>query len=632
MSWLASLLISGLMMTNIGGDPTVDYLQQIVISDDQQTAGQEVERFDQTYQFSPNGHVSLSNLNGSVTVETWDRSEVRVEYTKTGSDKEVMSWVEVKIDASRERIDIEANYDRWKDVNNGNWEKMKGRKLNVAFKLTVPRAAVLDEIETVNGSVVLSNLTNTCKVSTVNGQVKATNVRGNVHLSTVNGAVEADLDQLDSASRFDLETVNGRVMAIIPSDSNATVRADTMNGSIVNDFGLPIKKGQHVGRDLHGQLGSGGASIKLSSVNGQLALTRKQDGRTLSPIKNLLNLSRNGRDAGDPVDGVDVDVDVDAIVEADRARAVSATASINREIERAIRDAAVAMPVVVVDQALNESLREAAKAQKEIVKAQAEAMKASNLGVVLNDQVRNALRIEPSSDTTPSSDKKEETIPVKGMPRVTVEGRNCAVSIKSWDKQEVQYSLTKVSRSTAPGASVTVDKQESRIKIRVSNSSPLNRYWLQIYVPKRSNLKISTDKEIRVEGVSGEIDLNTASEQIDVRDSDGELTALTTTGKIRVIGFTGQATANTNDGVVSLEGEFSKLNANVGDGTLILTVPDNFGAYISTSRETIFGEGVALSKEDDKWKIGNGGETYRIQSSPDGKVIVRNSKRLRAAY
>ena len=140
----------------------------------------ETEHFDQTYPLSANGRVSLSNVNGSITVEAWDRNEVRVEYTKIADSKERLSDVEVRIDQKPDSIAIETNYDNWKKDKDHGW-KFSG-KLEVEFHLMVPRTAMLNEIETVNGSVTASNFTNFTKISAVNGTVKASNIRGTARI------------------------------------------------------------------------------------------------------------------------------------------------------------------------------------------------------------------------------------------------------------------------------------------------------------------------------------------------------------------------------------------------------------------------------------------------------------------
>ena len=639
MSWLASLIISGLIMSNFGAGASNTYTNKVVKDAAQTAAGvqdgqqaEETERFDQTYPFSSNGSLALSNLNGNVTIETWDRNEVRVEYIKTATTKEMMDWVRVHINATKERIEIEADYDDWKENNNGSWEKWKNKRIEVTFKLTVPRSAILDEIETVNGSVVLSNMTNFCKVSTVNGEVSAKNLRGAINLSTVNGNLMADFDRLESTKPISLNTVNGKVILTIPSDSDVTLKADTVNGSIANDFGLPVRKGEYVGRDLYGKIGNGNTKVKLSSVNGGLSVVRRQDGKALSPATNLLQIKKADVDDDDDQDNDDDDNEDDSD---NRSRAMS------RDVERAVRDAVKTVPKVLVDTNVNvqineEMLKEIAKVQKEVTKKTVDQTK------IIDGQVKAALMdtqnalsglyVLPGTNILPSLERKEESIPVKGTPKVIVEAKNCAVIVRGWEKSEVKYSLTKITRSplaTQTGG-LNVEKDDSRVKIKVTDINQQNRYRLEIFVPKRSSIKISTDKEIRLDGVSGDLELSSPSDAINVHDSDGKLNVATVNGQVRVIGFQGEVNSATVEGLISFEGAFTKFSANTGNGTLVLTLPENTGAYIATPTDNVFAEGLPLAKENDKWKVGKGGDTYSIQSLTDGKIVIRNAGNLRA--
>jgi hypothetical protein len=71
-----------------------------------------------------------------------------------------------------------------------------------------------------------------------------------------------------------------------------------MSGSISNEFGLPVTRHQYVGHTLHGQLGGGGAFVKLSNVNGAIEINHANDGRPLSPVQNL----EHGRDTNEDDD------------------------------------------------------------------------------------------------------------------------------------------------------------------------------------------------------------------------------------------------------------------------------------------------------------------------------------------
>ena len=318
MSYLLTFILAGVTIASGAGIPTknINASENLFAASSVSVTDDETERFEKTYPFNANGRVQVSNVNGSITVESWDRNEIKFEYTKVASTKERLTEMEVRISARQDVFTVETKYDRVKRNKNNRW---KNNKLYANFKLTVPHGARLDEIETVNGSVTVSNMTNYSAISAVNGSVKASNIRGTAKLQTVNGTVYADFDRLKDNSIISLGTVNGSVKLLIPSDSNATVKADTMNGRISNEFRLPVRKGKYVGRDMYGKIGNGNAKIKLSSVNGGLSVSRKKDGKTLSPSTNLLKTKSNNDDDFD--DDFDIEVDAkEAIKEAQRER------------------------------------------------------------------------------------------------------------------------------------------------------------------------------------------------------------------------------------------------------------------------------------------------------------------------
>jgi hypothetical protein len=337
MSWLYSLVFAGLLFGSDAQPTVVEFNNAGPVIAAEIVTSDEIEKFEQIYPLSRNGRVSVSNVNGSITVEAWDRDEVRLEATKIADSKETLADVDIKVESTADSFNVEADYRGWKGPDKRN--ENRNRKLEVEFRLSVPRGAVLREIETVNGSVTVSNFTNVTKISAVNGNVTASNLRGAASLSTVNGQVNADFDRVEAGSRISLSTVNGQVNLVLPSDVNATVKADSLNGNITNDFGLPVRKGQYVGRDLYGRIGTGETQIKLSSVNGNLSVGRKNDGRSPNPATNLLPNKK--------ADDDDWDIDID-----ERSRA-NRSAQIDREVARAMRES---------QKAIDEGMKEAQKA------------------------------------------------------------------------------------------------------------------------------------------------------------------------------------------------------------------------------------------------------------------------------
>lgn len=632
MSWLISLLLAGAMFAPDANSPVrldFDHASENILNVGKPD---ETEQFEQTYPLNSTGRVSVSNVNGSITIDTWDSAQVKLEYVKTADSRERLAEVAVSIDARQDAIRIETEYGNQSQTNNGRQWRSNGN-LTVAYRLTVPRAAVLDEIETVNGSINISNTSNTTKASAVNGGIVAANLRGTANLSTVNGTVQADFDRLAAGSRISLDTVNGTVNLTIPSDADATVKADTVNGSITNDFGLPVRKGQYVGKDLYGRIGTGDVQIKLNSVNGGLFVKRRNDGKTINPATNLLP----------PKSKTDADWD-----ENDTEARVD-TARINREIARAQAEAQ--REIQRGNRQINrESVRALVESKVEIEKA-LEIAKNQIANIDVAKLTADALRSANFANSfagAPNVEKKSGSFAVKGIPKITVEAADCAVVIRGWDKPEVSYSVVKITESNNNSTlnisainNTNASSDVSDVSLKITNVdktanragfyNEANRVRVEIYVPKKSDLKISGGGEIRLEGVTGTVDLQGADETINVRDAGGNLRVGTAGGSIRVIGFRGGAfDGKTDDGAMNVEGDFDRFSALTTSGTIVLTLPENADANIESNRRDITGEGLSLQHLSDRqsastWQIGKGGKNYRLYATDDGKIIIRSA-------
>lgn len=638
MSWLISLFLAGVVFTtesNIPVQKNYNYTNsettKIILLD-------ETERFEQTYPLNPNGRVSVSNVNGSITITTWDRSEVKLEAVKTADSKERLAEVEIKIDARADSFSVETNYDNWK--NQRNWNR--NGKLNVEYRLTVPKNAVLDEIETVNGSVSITNSNNLTKASTVNGTVTATNLRGTANLSTVNGTVVADFDQLQTGSKITLNTVNGRVNLTIPSDANATVKADTVNGSITNEFGLPVRKGKYVGKDLYGKIGNGEVQIRLNSVNGGLAIARKNDGKPQNPVINLLPAK-----SADDEDDSDWDSDDEGSLNVPKMNKDAAKAQ--KDAQKAVKDAQ--KEVEKVQPQISAMTEDSMRQSQEAVKKANEFMQSEEY----RNQIREAQRQQRESLAriaeanflvgSPSIEKKSDTFPVKGIPKVLIDAEGGSVSVRGWDKPEVHYSITRISRNRNPQPlQINAGQKDSEVTIKVVNpeneescsSCNNDRVRVEVFVPKKSNLRIVADGEIRLENVSGDISVEGADEAINIRDVDGKLRVINADGRIRVIGFKGEIESETGDGEINLEGNFQKLSAQTGDGTIILTLPEDSNVNIETNKKNLRAEGfdfifVSEDEENANYRIGKGGNKFTL-SADEGSIFIRSAKTLNTTY
>lgn len=217
-----------------------------------------------TYPLSAGGRVSLENVNGDVEIEAWDRNEVEIRATKSAGDAELLAELEVEVDASADSVRIRTEYPNQR----GSW--FGDDHLEVEYTLHVPRGARLAEIELVNGTLDLVGIEGGSEVSLVNGDLRASELGGDLALETVNGRLEVELGSLASTRDVRLESVNGKVVLILPRSAGVDLRASTVHGSIRNDFGIEVEKDGLVGREMRGRVGSGDVRVELETVNGSI--------------------------------------------------------------------------------------------------------------------------------------------------------------------------------------------------------------------------------------------------------------------------------------------------------------------------------------------------------------------------
>ena len=229
------------------------------------------EAFSQTYPLSPTGRVSIANINGDVHINVSEQGFVKVDAVKRAYNQQRLSDVTIDVTNTADSIQIKTKYpeQRYEGRNNpgDNWA-------SVEYTLTVPRSARLDGAELVNGSLDIQGIQGDVHASLVNGTVKASGLGGEVKLSTVNGGIEANVAALAAAKGVQLNSVNGPIVLVVPSGASADVKASTVHGGITNDFGLTVEDGEYVGHTMNGQIGSGGARIRLNNVNGSIAVKR----------------------------------------------------------------------------------------------------------------------------------------------------------------------------------------------------------------------------------------------------------------------------------------------------------------------------------------------------------------------
>ncbi len=206
----------------------------------------------------PNGGVfALSNVNGSVEVEAWDKQEVEIRARKfTRGSSSDLGRVRIVVDAQPGEVSVRTLY-----------PEDEGLEVTIEYHIRVPAHVILRRVETVNGSVRARGVEGSGLLRSVNGNVELLEGAGRFDARSTNGNIRLELNQLPPGSPISIETVNGSVVLALPADADAELDILSMNGDFRSE--LPVMlRGRLSSRDFRGSLGRGGDSVKVRTVNG----------------------------------------------------------------------------------------------------------------------------------------------------------------------------------------------------------------------------------------------------------------------------------------------------------------------------------------------------------------------------
>jgi DUF4097 and DUF4098 domain-containing protein YvlB len=250
------------------------------------------DRFDQTVPLRPGSEVRLTNVNGGVTFEAWDRPEVRIEAekrVKAGSDeaaRKMMSQIRIEVANTPSGLRIDTRLPKREDggilaqLFNGSGDV----NMDVSYKIHVPRHIALD-VESSNGGIAVTGTQGNAHLKTSNGGLTAREVSGDLSLETTNGGItvarsagslkaettnggiDAELTELTSGD-LSLESTNGGVAVRLPKDARFSVDAATSNGGVRSDF--PVEGGKPGKRSLKGEINGGGSRLFIRTSNGSV--------------------------------------------------------------------------------------------------------------------------------------------------------------------------------------------------------------------------------------------------------------------------------------------------------------------------------------------------------------------------
>ena len=198
--------------------------------------------------------------------------------------------------------------------------------------------------------------------------------------------------------------------------------------------------------------------------------------------------------------------------------------------------------------------------------------------------------------------RDEKRFTVTGTPQLDLKTFDGAIEIRSWDQSGVLVEIEKrgATREAVDALEVVADQHGNRIRVEVKKPSSetfsgigfhrSTSAKLIVSVPGASDIKAqSGDGSIRVERVTGTLELRTGDGSIRGVEVAGDLVLNTGDGSVRVDGAQGTIDVDTGDGSVEVAGKLTAVKLHTGDGSIVYRAQD--GSTMTEDWEISTGDG-----------------------------------------
>lgn len=150
------------------------------------------------------------------------------------------------------------------------------------------------EGESIEGDFALTAINGRMRVCTVSGSVTFTDCKGDIAVCTVSGDISViggsfGRGSLESVAgsmrfegafsgrgRFEFENVEGSVVLRLPDDVAGDFEVETFSGSIDNNFGVAVEKGEYTSeKHSEFELGQDGPRVSIHTFNGDVSIEKR---------------------------------------------------------------------------------------------------------------------------------------------------------------------------------------------------------------------------------------------------------------------------------------------------------------------------------------------------------------------
>lgn len=233
-------------------------------SDSQGDAREEIRK---SFELQPGARVEVQGINGKVDIQTSDTKTAEVYVLRTAGSKDSLNLREVTVEQTATGLLVKS-----RQVRHGFWQHLFGTNPKEEVTIKAPRQIVL-ALNGVNGRVTTGDIEGSIEAKGINGRVELGQSGDSVDVSGINGGVSIVLARL-GARGASVSGVNGSIELKLATGLNANLSAHGMNGSVRSEIPDVTVDKNEVSSRYSARIGTGGAPIDISGINGNVRLTR----------------------------------------------------------------------------------------------------------------------------------------------------------------------------------------------------------------------------------------------------------------------------------------------------------------------------------------------------------------------
>ena len=278
----------------------------LVVGFSTQTAGlstdlKERDEINRKYEVTPGTSVEVSSIRGPVEILNTDTATAEVQVIRTARTRADLEYHKVTVEQIGNSIVVrgvqEPQTRREQNIRVDHHVIIKvPRRIDLAVSSISGWIRVADiyghtkvnsisgsarmgnvggslQVRSISGDLQVGNLGADARVNSISGDVRLAQLNGPLDVSSVSGSVKATVEKLDTQG-INIKSVSGSVEIGFKGEVNADFYANSFSGQVYLDVPAVIKQTEVNSSEVRARICVGGSPITISSVSGNIRLTR----------------------------------------------------------------------------------------------------------------------------------------------------------------------------------------------------------------------------------------------------------------------------------------------------------------------------------------------------------------------